>query len=322
MRDSKIEFTEEEALIFGRFLGKRYRNYKCIIRCLGGDVDPVNFGDKDQRSIYRHMAQGIGQGVSGNPNLQWNKSDPDWEKVLMTFHAVRTPALSGEGAEGGSSSIWFHEEPWLDFNMIETFRWTERIPGYIREDYQKHPTKPTVLGEGAYEGGTYKKWKGWVSPLRVRRQGYHTFFNGGAGYTYGHWSVWPFRAGEDEISWKQVLDQPGARQTAIIMHDFLGNSEIFRFEPNDTIIVSDGGYGEERQCAMLREDKREILIYFPVPGSAILDLEVLKQSGEIVTSRFNPLDGSTMPHSAPDQTEFRSPEDWQDAIFRAQVIDR
>jgi hypothetical protein len=183
MKGSQIEFTVEEALLYGKFLGEGYKNEPHIIWCLGGDVDPVNFGDRDQRAVYRTMAEGIGRGVSGNDHLKWNSTHKDWNQTMMTFHAVRSPQYSGAGAEGGSSSLWFHDDAWLDFNMMETFSWRYNIYPYVTEDYHKVTAKPTLLGEGAYEGGKYNHECGYFTPLKVRQQGYHAFFAGGAGYT-------------------------------------------------------------------------------------------------------------------------------------------
>ena len=36
-------------------------------------------------------------------------------------------------------------------NILETLRWTHQIHPLVSEDYHLNPTKPTLLGEGAYE---------------------------------------------------------------------------------------------------------------------------------------------------------------------------
>ncbi len=234
MADSKIVFDEQQAAAYGRFLGERYRHQSHIIWVLGGDVDPVNFGDKDQQAVYRAMAEGIGQGVSGNSELVWDQHHIDWKQTLMTFHAVRTPGLSGAGAEGGSSSVWFHHDAWLDFNMMETFKWMDKIHTYVSDDFKKTPTKPTLLGEGAYETGKYGNECGFITPLKVRRQGYHALFAGAMGYTYGHWAIWPFRGAYCDRHWQQALDAPGAAQVAGVMKEFMISNEIFDFRPEQS----------------------------------------------------------------------------------------
>lgn len=314
MPGSKIEFTQAEALTYGKFLGKRYKKESHIIWCLGGDVDPVNFGDKDQRAVYRAMAEGIGRGVSGNENLQWDESHPDWEQSLMTFHAVRAPYLSGEGAEGGSSSIWFHQDVWLDFNMMETFQWMEHIHSYVSEDYHKMPTKPTVLGEGAYEIGQYDHECGFIDALKVRRQGYHALFAGAAGYTYGHWSVWPMRAEYCGLTWQQALDAPGAEDVARVMHDFARQQQIFTYVPDSTLIVSDNPTGELYQAAMRSKEGGAYLVYFPENKQAQLNLAEA-ESGDLQLSWFDPRDGQRLKEHFNPEIKYTPPAGWQDAIL-------
>ncbi len=105
MKYAEVMFSEDKARKYGEFLGGRYKDNKHIIWCLGGDVDPVNFADKDQRSVYRAMGEGIGWGTSGNKELKWNIPHKDWDKSLITFHSVTIPEAGVNGQEGGSSSI-------------------------------------------------------------------------------------------------------------------------------------------------------------------------------------------------------------------------
>ena len=101
-------FTPASAQTYGEFLGKRYGS-KGIIWILGGDrkADGVE-------AIWRAMAKGIAIGVSGRE---------DYSSVLMSFHP------SG----GGTSSAWFHNDPWLDFNM--------------RQDGHGIPRNRAILGQ-------------------------------------------------------------------------------------------------------------------------------------------------------------------------------
>lgn len=312
MRGSKIEFDEDEARVYGRFLGERYQSEDHIIWCLGGDVDPVNFGDQNQLAVYRAMAEGIGQGVSGNDQLSWDQAHQDWDKTLMTFHAVRTPKHSG--AEGGSSSVWFHDDPWLDLNMMETFKWVDKVHPYVTEDYTKQPTKPTVLGEGAYEVGMYGNDCHWVTPHKVRQQGYHAFFAGGAGYTYGHWSIWPFRGAYCDVSWQAALNAPGAMHIAKILKEFISELELFSFIPDQSIILSENPSGEDVQCAMIHPDDGRILIYLPINQPVEVDLSRLKGNNRPVTW-IDPATGNKLSSEFDGEKIFTPPLDWEDAIL-------
>lgn len=315
MRGSQIEFTEEEARSYGQFLGERYRGEDHIIWCLGGDVDPVNFGDKDQRSVYRAMAEGIGRGVSGNKNLKWNEPHQDWDQCMMTFHAVRTPTLSGEGGEGGSSSIWFHNDPWLDMNMMETFQWMSQIHPYVSEDYQKTPPKPTILAEGAYELGKYNHECGFITPLLIRRQGYHAFFAGAAGYTYGHWALWPFRGTYCGVNWKEAMDYPGAIHMAQYMRQFIEEQEIFSFQPTQSLILSENPGGNYLQCAMIKNDSSKILVYLPEIKSIELNLSIIRGEGIIEAKWLDPRNGNRVKQHVKNHGPVLPPSNWEDAIL-------
>ena len=67
-----------------------------------------------------------------------------YDKTLMSFHP--------QPKEGGGSSTWFHNEPWLDFNMHQTGHCANQ-PTYelIKNDYNLLPIKPTMDGEPLYE---------------------------------------------------------------------------------------------------------------------------------------------------------------------------
>lgn len=315
MPGSRIVFDEASARAYGRFLGERYRDEPHIIWCLGGDVDPVNFGDRDQRAVYRAMAEGIGRGASGNPSLQWNEAHTDWNQTLMTFHAVRAPKWSGPGAEGGSSSLWFHEDPWLDFNMMETFSWLDKLYPYVSEDYAKQPVKPTVLGEGAYEDGKYGHDCGWLTPLKVRRQGFHAFFAGGAGYTYGHWALWPFRGENCGKTWQTALDAPGGENISSVFKDFLVEQDIYALEPDQSVIDFEGTGGETMPCAMVDSDRRKILVYFPERRAVTLLMDKAPAASQWRFKWFDPRNGGEVNIEENVDKKHLPPEGWEDAVL-------
>jgi hypothetical protein len=61
----------------------------------------------------------------------------------MTYH------ING----GASSADHWHDSPWLDFNMTQTWDAYGNIYPAVLRDYQRRPAKPCGLGEGAYEDG-------------------------------------------------------------------------------------------------------------------------------------------------------------------------
>ncbi|MBM3887571.1 MAG: DUF4038 domain-containing protein [Verrucomicrobia bacterium] len=85
-------FTPQNARAYGEWLARRYRDAK-ITWILGGDRAIENDG---QREIIRAMAAGLRAGDGG--------------AHLITYHP------SG----GKHSADMVHDEPWLDFNMIQS----------------------------------------------------------------------------------------------------------------------------------------------------------------------------------------------------------
>jgi hypothetical protein len=115
----------QNAEIYGQWLGQRYRD-KHLIWILGGDRTIRNEEDKD---LMRAMARGIRKGDGG--------------RHLMTFHP--------RGGQG--SAQYFHDEPWLDFNMRQNGHNVNFQQGYqnTRIDYDRTPIKPVLDGEPIYE---------------------------------------------------------------------------------------------------------------------------------------------------------------------------
>lgn len=119
-------FNPENAYKYGRFIGNRYKHNRNIIWVIGGDRNPRE--DSDDVEIWRAMARGIVETVGGN------------DKALMTFHPQT------------ASSTWFHEDEWLDFNMLQTSHCADtKVWEKISHDYNLKPVKPTMDGEPMYE---------------------------------------------------------------------------------------------------------------------------------------------------------------------------
>ncbi len=169
-------FNTDNAYSYGYWLGERYQSRPNLVWVSGGDRIPSG-----HEEVYRSLAQGLRAGDHG--------------AHLITYHPCGWR----------HSSQFFHEEEWLDFNMIET--WTEWVRVYeaVRSDYGLVPVKPVVLGEPAYEDGSEYPL-GPITPLIVRRQAWWTFMAGGY-FTYGHNQNWRMETG-----FLSCLDSPGADQ--------------------------------------------------------------------------------------------------------------
>ncbi|MBN1674120.1 MAG: DUF4038 domain-containing protein [Kiritimatiellae bacterium] len=172
---------------YGRILGGHFRNRTRLIWSLGQDFDAESDG-LDYRPVIRAVAEGVADGVNG---INQHDGAADYSTTLMTYHASTR------------SSRWFQSDPWLDFNMIQTWKHVANIPSNVSSDYAKTPTKPTLHAEGAYEGGTDINGA-TITPHVARYQAYWAVFAGALGHTYGHSSIWPHRSG-----WQQALSAAG-----------------------------------------------------------------------------------------------------------------
>ncbi|NND08507.1 MAG: DUF4038 domain-containing protein [Saprospiraceae bacterium] len=245
-------FGPDKMHLYGQFLGQRYASHTHIIWVLGGDVKADH--GADHRSSYRAMAEGILEGVTGE-RVAWSENSPLWDHVLMTYHPDGAPMIN--------SSSWFHTDPWLDFNMIETFVHKDAIVKAVRQDYSlAAPIKPSIMGEPAYEGqgGPGDARQG----IHMRRQAYQSFFSGAAGFTYGGYYdeknngplFSPFGA------WREMLDLEGARSMTHLK-SFCLTHDWYRWIPDQSLIEADTGKGQFEQVAVTSTKKDFALYYLP-----------------------------------------------------------
>jgi hypothetical protein len=191
--------TPENAQRYGEFLGKRFGK-KGIIWILGGDRTATGF-----EPTWRALARGIAIGVAGKE---------DYDAFLMSFHP----------RGGETSSTWFHDEPWLDFNMHQTGHGlADKTMSWARiaKDYARTPVKPVLDGEPLYEDHPLAfraRENGYSLDAHVRQRAYWDTFAGACGHTYGNHSVWQMYAPDRKpvngplLYWNEAIHRPGAAQ--------------------------------------------------------------------------------------------------------------
>lgn len=276
-----ILFDEASAYHYGQFLADRYRD-RPIIWVLGGDRNPVL---KAYRQVWRAMARGI-QAAYGKP-------------CLLTYHPCSI----------GSSSKWFHDEPWLDFNMMQTTtRWDLDNYNLILADYNRTPPKPTVDGEARYEDSYEwhffwrRPWGRRITPHQVRKTAYNAMLSGAMGHTYGCRDVWYFFVPSDEspakdvkTRWKEAMDLPGAFQMGY-MKDLLQTYPWHELVPDQDgkIVVHGCGDAGTYTPTAASHDGNLALIYVPEQMPIWIDLAVLA-GDQVDASWFNPRSGETHP---------------------------
>ncbi|MBN1671780.1 MAG: glycoside hydrolase family 140 protein [Kiritimatiellae bacterium] len=250
-----------DAYAYGRLMGERFRARTNVVWLLGHDFDPAKTGE-DVRHLTRALAKGIADGVNGVDSLE---GPTDYAATRMTYHP---PWLS--------SSRWFHQDEWLDFHIIQTCANPERIADAVEADTRLRPPKPTLLCEGAYEDGSYKKGDHWVTPLMARTQAYWSVFAGGFGHTYGAHGVWRFaqearpdgREGGAVRPWREAMELEAGTQM-IHLRTLMESRPMLTRVPDQTLLACEPGPGLHRMQATRDAERRYALVYVPGAGRRV-----------------------------------------------------
>jgi hypothetical protein len=152
-------------------------------------------------------------------------------------------------------------EPWLDFNMFQSGHRRydqDATPGakgednwrYVKEDYVKTPSKPTLDGEPSYENipqGLHDPKQPYWTDKECRRYAYWAVFAGAAGHTYGNNAVMQMHkpgigAGAFGVRnyWYEAIDEPGAGQMQYLKRLMLSRPYSERV-PDQEVIAGENG---------------------------------------------------------------------------------
>ncbi len=269
-------FNAENASAFGRIVGARYKN-DTVIWLLGGDRNP-----SEATGVWGAMGNGLKEGSAG--------------AHLVSFH----------GPGGVSSSTWFHQEPWLDFNTIQSgHRWA--IPNYafVHGDYVRQPTKPTLDMEARYEnhpdGPNIERR---MDAHQEREAAYWAVFAGAAGHGYGCNDMWQLYNPErmpSEIdmsyfpSWQRLMGNTHWRK-AMDFQGAVGMGHLrrlveerpwYKAAPDYSVLASPQREFEDHVEALRARDGSFVLAYLPFGGSVSINLERLGGS-EVRAQWYDP----------------------------------
>lgn len=272
--------SSRQAEKYAEFLAKRYYNHSNIVWLNGGDVR-----GSDSIQVWQTIGNTLKKFAPGH---------------LVTFHPFgRT-----------QSSTWFHDEPWLDFNMFQSghrrydqdtarneTRYGEDNWRYLQTDYEKKPVKPTLDGEPSYEGipqGLHDTLQPRWNDDDLRRYAYWSVFSGACGFTYGNNSVMQFYKPNGKPgaygarqSWEKAINSPGAWQMGHLKNLML-KYHFSDLVPDYSLVINQGERYDYQ--AALRSEK--CLMVYSYNGRSI-SLNQEKLSGvEFRLSWFCPRDGS------------------------------
>jgi hypothetical protein len=288
--------TEENAYEYGRWIGNRYKDRTNIIWCLGGDRMPIHLG-VDYKNVWRRMGEGIAKAVLGK-ELKYNQKDPDWKKLLMTYHACH----EAETGECSTMSYWTDEEEWISFVTVQSGHGLmPKNYELVKKEYNRENVMPVFDGEPAYEQmptvwpATPNDFHGaWM----VRKRAYWSLFSGSFGHAYGHGSVWCMISHKErdafrKYSWFEALDQPGAWQIKVL-RDFLESRDLSKCVPCQEMLLEQSERSEDvldEHIQTCIESKGEFAcVYFPSGGEETIDLSQLNAS-DLQMWWFNPRNG-------------------------------
>jgi hypothetical protein len=215
---------------YTRFVVNRYKAKPNLVWVVGGDVH----GDR-KTEVWQTMGRVIKELDSSH---------------LVTYHPFgRT-----------QSSTWFHNAPWLDFNMFQSGHRrydqdeTPNAKGednwkYVLEDYARVPAKPTLDGEPSYENlpqGLHDPKEPYWGSNEVRRYAWWSVLAGACGHTYGENAVMQmFQPGKGSGAygvksyWDEALDAPGAGQMQYVKQLMLSRP-YFERVPDAGMVVDNG----------------------------------------------------------------------------------
>ncbi len=284
---------------WGYFMGKRYKDYSNIIWVLGGDYEPWDYKtkkfDQDEYIVTIATAEGIADATNG-VEKKFDGGKADYSTSLMTYHIN----------EGLSSSKYFHQLDFLDFNGIQSGHNIGQIARnyqIVEKDYEMYPVKPTIDLESWYEYIKLRINGKWEEPRccasDIRRNAYRSILAGAMGFTYGNNNVWPFfRMNENyEDKYRQNNDwdseegiySDGAKQMIRVKKLFISRP-VHQCIPAPGLIPDILSSTMETHIqAALAEDKSFALLY--IPAGQVFNVDLTQISGNVACWWYNPANG-------------------------------
>ena len=254
------------------------------------------------------------------PNIVWSMTPEAKEEFVPVLRELAAGLHEGDGGlhlitfkpdPAPYSSSFLHNESWLDFDGMQTWKSVELIYPMVTKDYNLKPVKPVLMAEGAYEAGTEYGFD--VTPLWIRRQAYYSYL-AGAHHTYGHndsWRVLP--------TWRKALDAPGAVQMGILRKIFLGLKEWWYLVPDQSIFASGGNTaGQVLILAARHKDGKWIMVYLANKADFSINMNKLSPAGKVNASWVDPRTGKSVSAGSFSNTgvqSFSTPDEWEDALL-------
>jgi hypothetical protein len=239
---------------YGRYLGRRYRDFANILWVHAGDYNPPN------KDLVRAIATGIRE---------------------LDSHALHTV----HGAPETAAMDYWQDEPWLKVNTIYTYE-----PAHVAamKQYARPERRPFFLIESTYES------EHDATEQSLREQAYQAVLSGAAGQVFGNNPIWHFDGPglyPAPVTWREALNSRGSKSMAHL-HDLLMAVPWWRLEPDVDHALLVDGLGSERQRAVAARatDGAVAIIYLPSRRDIMVDLGQLAGS-EVAARWYDPSNG-------------------------------
>jgi len=239
---------------FGRYVGKRFKDFKNIIWVNVGDYNPPN------KKLSEAVVEGIREIL------------PD---SLHTAH--NGPGMHGLG-------YWSASEIPIAIDTLYTYAPVAAEALLLAENRKT----PYFLIESAYEN------EGDGTPLRTRIQAWQAVLSGAAGQVFGNNPIWYFNASavkSQPMQWKAALNSPGTLGVSHL-RNFLLSLPWFALEPDrdQHLLVGGALHGHFQAVAAYSPDGKFGIVYLPSPRPFAIDMKQF--AGDHVAARwFDPADG-------------------------------
>jgi len=268
----------------------------------------------------RAWAKWLAQRYKDMPNIVWSMTPEAKQEFIPILRELAAGLQEGDGGlhlitfkpdPAPYSSSFIHNEDWLDFNSMQTWKSVELIYPMVTNNYNLKPVKPVLMAEGAYEQGSEYGFD--VTPLWIRRQAYYSYLSG-AHHTYGHndsWRVLP--------TWEKALDAPGAVQMGVLKKIFMARKEWWYLIPDQTIFAGgDNTSGDILNLAARHKDGLWVMVYLGSKSSFSVNLNKISAGNKVNAFWTDPRTGDSVPAGSFPNTgvqSFSTPDEWQDALL-------
>jgi hypothetical protein len=253
---------------YGRFLGRRYKNFPNLVWFNGNDFQ--TWRRKADDTLVLAVAKGI--------------RSADRKHI----HTVELNYWKSGSLD---------DRRWR--SMIKLDAAYTYLPTYaqVLQEYNRKNFLPVFMVEAGYEFEQNAAWISYGDPVTLRRQAYWSVLSGATGQFYGNHYTWQFAEG-----WKSHLDTPGSVEMGYLLRFFAGR-RWFQLVPDQAHEIVTSGYGNfstggnvgssNYVSTAATRDGRLAVSYLPTGGTITVDMARL--SGRVRARWYDPTNGTYAP---------------------------